>query len=79
MATGILRYRYVALLRSLIRVLPKNADVRLGVDRMAARLGLRHIGDLQDLLDHILGDDPSVAALLVAEARVKAWTAQREA
>jgi glutamate dehydrogenase len=73
-ATGILRYRYTCLLRSLIGVLPRDGDVRLGADRMAARLGLRRLRDLQELLDHILGDQPCVAALLVAEARVKAWT-----
>ena len=76
-ATGILRYRYILVLRALIAVLPKNADVRLGTDRMAARLGLRQMRDLQELLDHILGDDPSISALLVAEARIKAWIEQQ--
>ena len=63
-----------ALLRELIGVLPRSADVRLGVDRMKARLGLRTLKDLQGLMDHILGDQPSVAAFMVAEARVHAWT-----
>ena len=46
---------------------------------MKARLGLRTLKDLQALMDHILGDQPSVAAFMVAEARVHAWTEHFEA
>ena len=30
-------------------------------------------------MDHILGEQPTIAALLVAEERVRAWTAQHRA
>ena len=35
-------------------------------------------GVRQELLDHILGDNPSIAALLVAEARIIAWIEQQQ-
>ena len=76
-AIGILRNRYIRLLRDLVRVVEIGPEVRLGVDRVATRLGREDLRDLQQLMDHILGEQPSIAALLVAEERVRAWTEQR--
>ncbi len=75
-AIGILRNRYIKLLRDLVSVVTVGPEVRLGIDRVATRLGREELRELQDLMDHILGERPALAALLVAEERVRAWTVQ---
>jgi len=78
-AMGILRNRYIALMRELCRVVPVSHEVRLGVDRLAVRLARSGSGALeamQDEMDRILGDEPDLATLLVAEERVRAWIAR---
>ena len=78
-AIGILRNRYIRLLRELVDAVDIGPEVRLGVDRVTTRLGREDLKDLQQLMDHILGEQPTIAALLVAEERVRAWTAQHRA
>ncbi len=72
-AIGILRNRYVALLRQLQQTVDVQREVKLGVDRVAARLGRGELAPLRDLMTHLLGERPDVSALLVAEERVRAW------
>ncbi|MCK6506427.1 NAD-glutamate dehydrogenase [Myxococcota bacterium] len=79
-ATGILRHRYLGLMRQLFAVVPLGEDVeRLGVDRLAQRLARQGTGELarlQDMMDRVLGADPDLATLLVAEERVRSWIAR---
>lgn len=75
-AIGILRNRYTRLLRDLCDAVQVGPEVRLGVDRVSTRLGREELKDLQQLMDHILGERPTIAALLVAEERVRGWIAQ---
>ena len=72
-AIGILRNRYILLLRSLQDAVDVSHEVRLGVDRVATRLGRGDLKSLRQLMAHLLGDHPGVSALLVAEERVRAW------
>ena len=79
-AMGILRQRYLGLMRQLFAVVPLAEDVeRLGIDRLAQRLARQGTGELaglQELMDRVLGADPDLATLLVAEERVRAWIAR---
>jgi glutamate dehydrogenase len=79
-ATGILRHRYLGLMRQLFAVVPLREDVeRLGIDRLAQRLARQGTGELaglQELMDRVLGSEPDLATLLVAEERVRAWIAR---
>jgi len=74
-AIGILRNRYVLLIRELESAVDVRREVRLGIDRVATRLGRRELKPLRELMAHLLGDRPDVSALLVAEERVRAWIA----
>jgi glutamate dehydrogenase len=76
-AIGILRNRYLHLMRALVGVVDVGAEVRLGIDRVATRLGRGELKELMELMDHILGERPDIAALLVAEERVRGWAATR--
>jgi glutamate dehydrogenase len=76
-AIGILRNRYLHLMRALVDAVNVGAEVRLGIDRVATRLGRGELKELMSLMDHILGERPDIAALLVAEERVRAWAAER--
>ena len=76
-AIGILRNRYLHLMRALVGAVDVGAEVRLGIDRVATRLGRGELKELMALMDHILGERPDIAALLVAEERVRAWAAER--
>jgi glutamate dehydrogenase len=75
-AIGILRNRYILLLRELEDAVDVRREVRLGVDRVATRLGRGELKSLRVLMAHLLGDQPDVSALLVAEERVRAWIAE---
>ena len=72
-ATGILRNRFLALLRRIVALVPASREVRLGVDRTATRLGRGPLVDLQREMDQVLGDQPDVATLLVAEERIRGF------
>ena len=74
-AVGILRARYVLLLRDLIEAVDVGAQVRLGIDRVAMRLSLDKLKNLQSELAHVVGENPSLAALMVGEQRVCALVA----
>jgi len=76
-ATGILRTRYIMLLRNLIETVTVGPEVRLGVDRVTTRLSRGPLRELRAEVDHILGDQPTVSSLLVAEERVRAWLARQ--
>ena len=79
-AMGILRTRFVRLLRSLVAAVPIAPDVlALGLDRVTTRLNREDLRDLQSLMDGLLGESPDVAALLVAEERVRGWITAYEA
>ena len=72
-AVGILRGRYIRLLRELAIAVEVDEELSLGVDRVATRLSLRRLAGLREMVDHILGDQPGIPALLVAEERVRGW------
>ncbi len=72
-AVSILRTRYVRLLRDLVASVDLDREIGLGVDRAATRLGRGILKPLRDLVDHILGSEPSISAILVAEERIHAW------
>ena len=74
-AIGILRNRYLLLLRELQDAVDVRREVRLGIDRVATRLGRGELKPLRGLMSHLLGERPDVSALLVAEERVRAWIA----
>jgi glutamate dehydrogenase len=74
-AIGILRNRYILLIRQLQDAVDVRREVRLGVDRVATRLGRGVLKPLRVLMSHLLKDQPDVSALLVAEERVRAWIA----
>ncbi|MEC8422124.1 MAG: hypothetical protein VX000_00030, partial [Myxococcota bacterium] len=76
-AIGILRNRYLHLMRALVAAVDIGPEVRLGIDRVATRLGRGELKRLMELMDHILGERPDIAALLVAEERVRAWAAEQ--
>jgi hypothetical protein len=76
-AMGILRYRYALLLRELVQAVDVGQHVRLGVDRLAQRLGRGQLRDIQVEMDRILGTQPDLATLLVAQERVRALIARQ--
>jgi glutamate dehydrogenase len=71
LALGTLRGRYLALLRDLYAAVPIGNESRLGIDRVARRLGRGPLQALSTEMDRILGDQPDLATLLVAEERVR--------
>ncbi len=78
-AIGILRNRYILLLRQLQSAVDVRREVRLGVDRVATRLGRGELKPLRELMSHLLSQTPDVSALLVAEERVRGWISEYSA
>ncbi len=78
-AVSILRTRYVRLLRELVAAVDLTRETPLGVDRAATLLGRGRLKSLRDLVDHILGEQPGIPAILVAEERIRAWIADYSA
>ena len=78
-AIGILRNRYILLLRHLQEAVDVRREVRLGVDLVSTRLGRGVLKPLRVLMAHLLKEQPDVSALLVAEERVRAWIADYRA
>lgn len=72
-AIGIVRNRYIRLVRELVSALPVTEEAKLGVDAFSARLARVELASLQELVGQILGDQPELAALLVADERIRAW------
>ena len=72
LALGILRRRYLHLLRALVLRTDLGPELRLGVERVAHKLYWGGMKDLASTLEAILGDTPDLGAFLVAEARVQA-------
>ncbi len=75
-AMGILRTRYILVMRDLLGVIKVGSEVRLGLDRVATRLSRGELKELRAEVEHIVGTSPSVSSLLVGEERVRAWIAQ---
>ena len=75
-AIGILRGRYLVLMRQLCAAFDLSTELQLGVDRVATRLARGPLAELRDEVEHILGSQPDLAALLVAEERVRARMAR---
>ena len=72
LAIGILRSRYVSLLRELVLRTPLDSELKLGVDRAIFRLGRGALSSIGKTVDLIVGEGASVGALLVAEERIRA-------
>jgi NAD-specific glutamate dehydrogenase len=72
LAIGILRSRYVSLLRELVLRTPMDSELKLGVDRAIFRLGRGPLSSISKTVDTIVGEGASVGALLVAEERIRA-------
>lgn len=75
-AMGILKNRFLALLRQMVDGLDIGAKAQLGVDRVAFQLLKGPLGGLQAEMDRVLGDQPDVATLLVAEERIRGFVAR---
>ena len=72
LAVGILRSRYISLLRELVRRTPLDSELKLGVDRASFRLSRGALSSIGKTVDLIVGESASVGALLVAEERIRA-------
>jgi len=75
-AVGVLKNRFLGLLRQMVDGLELGAAAQLGVDRVALRLARGPLGGLQAEMDRVLGDQPDVATLLVAEERIRGFVAR---
>ena len=71
-AIAILRNRYLSQLRSLVRAIELGPEVALGVDRVTLRLSRGHLTELASEMEGFLSDASDIAALLVAEERIRA-------
>ena len=71
-ALGILRQRYLTLLKEAVRRTPVGAEIRLRSDRLSHKLlwdgPLREVASV---LDAVLAEPPDVSAFLVAEERLR--------
>ena len=72
LAIGILRSRYISLLRELVRRTPLESELKLGVDRASFRLSRGSLSSIGKTVEMIVGEGASVGALLVAEERIRA-------
>ncbi len=75
-AMGILKNRFLALLRQMVDGLDLGSRAQIGVDRVAFQLQKGPLGALQAEMDRVLGDQPDVATLLVAEERIRGFVAR---
>ena len=75
-AMGILRTRYILVMRNLLDAVDVGGEVRLGLDRVATGLSRGALKELREEVAHIIGDQPQVSNLLVAEERVRGWLAR---
>jgi NAD-specific glutamate dehydrogenase len=71
-AIAILRNRYLSQLRSLVRTIELGPELALGVDRVTLRLSRGHLSALASEMESFLSDSSDIAALLVAEERIRA-------
>jgi glutamate dehydrogenase len=71
-AMAILRNRMLLLMRDLCQIIPIGPEVRLGVNRVRRRLIHRgSLGILAKEMAEVLGTQPNIARLLVAEERIR--------
>ncbi len=75
-ALGILRLRYVALLREVAIRTEIGAELGLGVDQAAASLATGRLREAARIVEQIVGENPDVASLLVGEQQVRAAIAR---
>ncbi|MDP2304525.1 MAG: NAD-glutamate dehydrogenase [Pseudomonadota bacterium] len=71
-ALGILRLRYLALLREVAIRTPIGDELKLGTDRAAEALATGPIREVARITEQIVGDAPDVASLLVGEQQIRA-------
>jgi glutamate dehydrogenase len=71
-ALGILRLRYLTLLRDIAIRTPIGDELKLGTDRAAEALAVGPIKEVARITDQIVGDAPDVASLLVGEQQIRA-------
>ncbi len=71
-ALGILRLRYLALLRDIAVRTPVGDELQLGTDRAAEALAVGPIREVARITEQIVGDAPDVASLLVGEQQIRA-------
>ncbi|MDP2315995.1 MAG: NAD-glutamate dehydrogenase [Pseudomonadota bacterium] len=71
-ALGILRLRYLALLRDIAIRTTIGDELKLGTDRAAESLAVGPIREVARITDQIVGDAPDVASLLVGEQQIRA-------
>ena len=76
LALGILRNRFLGLLRQLASGISLGSQTQIGVDRVAVKLRVGALGGLQAEMDQVLGDQPDVSTLLVAEERIRGFLAR---
>ena len=68
LAIGILRSRYISLLRELVRRTPLESELKLGVDRASFRLSRGSLSSIGKTVELIVGEGASVGGE-VREAR----------
>jgi glutamate dehydrogenase len=73
-AFGILRNRYLKLVRELVVAVQVGEEARLGADRVGMRLSRNDLAGMAELVGAVLGERPPLAALMVGEERIRAWT-----
>lgn len=72
-ALGILRTRYRVLLRELVVASPvAGATLRFGVERGVESVSTDTVKAVAQVISHVVGKEPDVAALLVGEQRIRA-------
>ena len=71
-AISIIRNRFVLQMRRLVNAIELGPETRLGVDRVTLRLSRNHLASLSEEMEVFLTDASDIAALLVAEERLRA-------
>ena len=71
-AISIIRNRFILQMRSLVSAFHLGQEARLGVDRVTLRLSRNHLASLSHEMEVFLSDVSDIAALLVAEERLRA-------
>ncbi len=71
-AFGILGLRYQSLLREIVATTPPVREAALGVDRAAEVLGAGRLRQVGRIFEQIVGEQPDVGSVLVAEQQIRA-------
>ncbi|MEL6345008.1 MAG: NAD-glutamate dehydrogenase domain-containing protein [Myxococcota bacterium] len=70
-AISLIRNRYIHQMRTLVQNINLGPEAKLGVDRVTLRLSRKHLARLSVEMDDVLTDTSDIAALLVAEERLR--------